>query len=320
MTDLQSGTGIDGEPSNRHRSESTSLRARLTIAFVVGGLIIALVAGTCAVAFVHLNNARHVILGQIDPASLDANQLELAYVDQESGIRGYLLTQTVAFLQPYTTGLAEQRSADKDLATRLSGQPHLGALVAQAEKSGADWQNEYAIPLIANLKSHHTAYVTKKSLARGKQLFDHLRAQFSMLGMALTASRHSTGDALKSATTDLIVALCIGAGVILVAGIALERALRLWVTDPLFRLGADARQVASGDLAHPIAVSGPPEVVHLSLDVEAMRRRIVDELAELGRDQPNLDRAQPRTWPARTSSSSSSPMWPRTTSRSHCAR
>ena len=191
---------------------------------------------------------------------------------------------------PTPTGLAEQRSADKDLTTRLSGQPHLAALVAQAEKSGADWQNEYAIPLIANLKSHHTAYVTKKSLARGKQLFDQLRTQFSTLGAALSASRHSTGDGLKSATTDLIVALSIGAGVILVAGIALERALRLWVTDPLFRLGADARQVASGDLAHPIDVSGPPEVVHLSLDVEAMRRRIVNDLAEVERAHAELDR------------------------------
>ena len=145
MTGLQSGTGLggleggdglEGGPSDRYRSQSTSLRARLTIAFVIGGLIIATVAGTCAVAVVHLNNARHVILGQIDPASIDANQLELAYVDQESGIRGYLLTQTAAFFQPYTSGLTEQRSADKDLATRLTGQPHIAALVAQAERSG----------------------------------------------------------------------------------------------------------------------------------------------------------------------------------------
>jgi signal transduction histidine kinase len=290
VTELRTGAGLDGEPTERYRSQSTSLRSRLTIAFVIGGLIIAMVAGTCAVAVVHLVNARHVILGQIDPASLDANQLELAYVDQESGVRGYLLSSSTPFLQPYSVGIAEQRNADRDLATRLSGQPHLASLLAAAERSGSEWQNEYATPVIAAVRSHDSAYFTKASLARGKQLFDQLRTQFSTLDNALSASRHSTGNALKSATTDLIIALCVGAVIILVAGIALERALRLWVTEPLFRLGSDAREVASGDLGHPIGVSGPPEVTHLALDVEAMRRRIVSDLEDVARAHAELDR------------------------------
>ena len=178
MTDLRAGTGLDGDPSERHRSQSTSLRSRLTIAFVVGGVIIAIVAGTSAVAVVHQINARHVILGQIDPASLDANQLELAYVDQESGVRGYLLSSATAFLQPYTAGLVEQRSADRDLSTRaFRTTPPGGPGRRGRSASGSEWQKLYAIPVIAAVRTHNSAFINKDSLDRGKQFFDQLRAQ-----------------------------------------------------------------------------------------------------------------------------------------------
>jgi signal transduction histidine kinase len=152
------------------------------------------------------------------------------------------------------------------------------------------WQKDYADPLIAAVLFHKTSLLTKESFVRGKQLFDQLRAEFSTFDNALGASRQSSGDGLKSATTDLIVALSIGGGILLLAGIVLVRALRLWVTEPLFHLGADARQVADGDLAHPIAISGPPEVSHLALDVEAMRRKIVDDLDVVASARDELDR------------------------------
>ncbi len=86
---------------------------------------------------------------------------------------------------------------------------------------------------------------------------------------------------MNTATKQLVIALLVGL-VLLVGGtIAVSVALRRWVTRPLESVTDDARQVTSGELAHPISVTGPSEIRALAADIEAMRVRIVRELGEV---------------------------------------
>src|SRR5664280_3878243 len=95
------------------------------------------------------------------------------------------------------------------------------------------------------------------------------------------ASRISTSPAPSAATSWVVAALGAGLVLILLAGLLLARALRGWVTAPLSRLGDAAQRVAGGELDRVIEPDGPPEITALGTDVEAMRRRIVNELTEV---------------------------------------
>ena len=67
--------------------------------------------------------------------------------------------------------------------------------------------------------------------------------------------------------------------------------LRRTITDPLRRLGAGARRVAGGELHAPLAIpQGPREVRELTEEIEAMRERIVYELAQIESARERVER------------------------------
>ena len=65
---------------------------------------------------------------------------------------------------------------------------------------------------------------------------------------------------------------------VLVAG-AIWRGLHRWVLEPIDQLAEQTRQVARGDTYKQIEATGPPELITLGRDVEAMRLQIAGQLA-----------------------------------------
>ncbi len=78
---------------------------------MVATLIAAAMIAAGAVALSNLANARSQVVDTIDPAFRDAEQLQVALVDQETGIRGYALGGQEVFLQPWETGLRNEAAA-----------------------------------------------------------------------------------------------------------------------------------------------------------------------------------------------------------------
>ncbi|HWE68483.1 MAG TPA: ATP-binding protein [Acidimicrobiales bacterium] len=253
----------------------------------VGVLILLATLGT--LSFLHLTDARHSILGEIDPASLSADQLLVAYLDQETGVRGYILSHNSVFLQPAVQGVKAQATASRQLKHALAQRPPLLRLATLAERSGGQWQREFAQPAIAATAAGSDTYGSAAALDRGKGLFDATRSRFATLDHALAMARTTAGDSLNVATELLLATLAFGLLLLATAGILLNRALRVWVTEPLSDLRSDSRQVATGELAHEIEPAGPTEIRELGEDVEAMRQRIVSELREVAVAGERLD-------------------------------
>jgi len=62
--------------------------------------------------------------------------------------------------------------------------------------------------------------------------------------------------------------------------VLLALGLRATAIRPLHRLAAEARRVAEGDFGHDVSLAGPREVTDLAVDVNTMRERILEALAE----------------------------------------
>ncbi|MBC7270234.1 MAG: HAMP domain-containing protein, partial [Streptomyces sp.] len=105
------------------------------------------------------------------------------------------------------------------------------------------------------------------------------------LRRAMTRQQEHLADERSEALADLrlstrlrnVSLAVIGAVILLVAALVFE-GLRRGVSTPLTRLRLAAREVAAGRFDQPIDGTGPADLRQLASDVEAMRRRLVEEL------------------------------------------
>ncbi len=254
------------------------LRRRLGVTYVIAATLLLVIAGTVAWSLVRLEDAIHTRSDELAPALLSSTQLVSSLVDQETGMRGYLLQGSEDYLAPFNNGRRQEQTYLTDLRQRLAGRPGLLAKVTTLDERTRAWHTDYADPALAAVRSRGTAAAKQVPLARGKVLFDQVRAASDDLGTALRAQTAIARHNVTSATRFLVTALSIGAAVLIALFTAIAWALRTWVTRPIERIGRDARTVASGELDHIVEPTGPPDLVALAADVESMRRQLHGEL------------------------------------------
>ena len=240
-------------------------------------LFLAAIAAS-ALALGNLDATRNRLVSVIDPAALHGSQLYTALVNQETGLRGYLLSGQRPFLQPYLAGLAQQQAQLTAVRPLLAGFPGARADLATAIRRIDHWRSTYAAPAIALVSATGKPQLGG-SIATGKAEFDSVRAPLGAFQRAVEGQRATAAAQLNADATILDVAAIASAVVLLLGLVALGLGLRTAAIRPLARLAADARQVANGDLEHQVDLSGPREVHTLAVDVSRMRDRVLRELS-----------------------------------------
>jgi len=270
------------------RARSRALAARLATGwplrriFGIGVLIAALFAVLAitlgGAALANLAGARDRVVGKIDPAAFRTSQLGIAFLNQETGVRGYALSAQRTFLKPYVQGLAQQQQEISALRRLLAGMPAASADLAQVIARADTWRSSYAEPTIRQVTARGRPVVSPAA-GQGKAEFDSLRGALDSLQADLAGERVQAVSRLNNSAATLN-AICIGIGIALVIVlVVLAFGLERSVIRPLSRLAADARKVADGDFAHHVESSGPQEMRTVGTDVDSMRERIVAELS-----------------------------------------
>ncbi|HEY0638647.1 MAG TPA: ATP-binding protein [Pseudonocardiaceae bacterium] len=250
--------------------------------------ILAVLVGT--VALTRLTTARSVVLSEILPAQQAAEDLTRAVLNQETGVRGFLLTGREEFLRPYEDGLAGERAAVAELR-RLHDLEHLGD-IGDRLNAAADlaerWRRDFAEPTIQGVRDG-TLLPQFVDVALGRTEFEQLRLRLADLDEHLDTTLNGAILRLQDANSFLRVVF-IGiavalVGLIVAVGVWLRRA----VTTPLSSLAAEVRAVVSGDAHRRVRGDGPAEIVELGYDIDAMRRHILTELDALEQAHRRLD-------------------------------
>ena len=266
-------------PPARFRTGGVSLRRRVALAFLtVGGLGVIALAFT-GWTFSSLLDARSRMLDRLDPAVLAGRDLRSALLNQESGVRGFALAGEEAFLEPYTRGRADEVAAIRRIQKLIRQEPRLTAALNDTLQRAAEWRETAAEPLIASVRANGPKAATPALLEESKRRFDAFRFASATLEQALATERARANDHLDTATRRLAEVAIAGIAAAALAGLALWRALARWVLGPLDSLGEQTRHVTAGEFDRPIKPVGPPEIMAVAADTEAMRRRIRAELA-----------------------------------------
>ncbi len=263
-----------------------TIRRWLTLFAVAEAVLLLAALAGGAIALNNLTEARTSLLDVIGPQRLAATQLSTALLNQETGVRGYQLGRQPDYLTPYTEG----RQAEGDAVGQLRG---LGALpgtqagddLEAVLRAASTWQAA-AAPAVEPAARP----LTQAQIERGRTLFDAVRQALDTQFDHLTAVRDAGRADLDRAGNFLTAMLVAVAVLVVLLFLVLFLGLRQVITRPILRLAGEVRQVADQDVHRPVNGGGPREIAQLGADVEAMRQRILDEVAELERAHAMLDR------------------------------
>lgn len=230
----------------------------LTAVLFIGVLLLCLAGGI--VAAVGQYN-----LGQQKVSIHDnLNGILNALINQETGLRGYVATDNVSFLDPFTSGHTQYVAFVQQLQAQINSPDFAtsNAALAQVELRADDWYNDYAQPQIKSMQSGDFSTARSISVIEGgKTLFDSFRAAQQQLQQAADA------DLLKLQTrANSLISLAIFCALLL----AIIVIVTLWRTFNAFTgnlhkqldsLKQSSQRLGSGDLSARVE-----SLVHEELD------------------------------------------------------
>lgn len=246
-----------------------TLRLRLVL---IGGLValLLLAAGlTSFLAAAHwkdqLDQRRDLFL-----AATSVERLRGAYSDQETGVRGYALTGTEDFLEPYESGTANAADALTALDGVAARFADVGDARAAVEEAAGRWRAEAAVPEIDALQQGRTGTGDD---VQSRDLFEAVRTRTTDLGGRIDAHLTAARQAAERASHLVFAVLAVSVGVSIVATALVALLLRRWVTRPLDHLTTAIGDLRQGEVV-AIPVEGPPEVRAVGRAIDGLQREV----------------------------------------------
>jgi signal transduction histidine kinase len=267
-----------------------TLGRRITVLCALVGLLLAGIGVAATLTAATTRSQVRDLMENIGPLRTDSGHLLTVLVDQETGVRGFVLTRSDGFLSPYRDGVTEQQR----LITEMRGLTHdrtVLARLSEIDAQAAAWRAEVAEPAIAAARAGQTGGAEVFLADAGQARFDQIRATADALQDRTNALRDSSVDQVRGTLRRLVSLLVLAVIVVVLAGILLAFLLRQLVTRPVVTLASEVRHVARGDYEREIESVGPPEVGRLARDINAMRQQIVADLGAVRQTHEQLEQA-----------------------------
>ncbi|HEY0508997.1 MAG TPA: response regulator [Blastococcus sp.] len=248
----------------------TPLRALLRRPLVVGlGAVVVLTLTTLVLT--------SLLLAWLVPATVRADRMlsalqdgHVAMLDQQTGLRGYLLTGDPGFLLRYEAGAETVRQLDGQLAEWGAGDPELAARLVDLQSASDRWVREWAQPMIAQQAAVGDGPALGVPLSRGSSLFDAYREVQSEVRAMVERHREV---AIGREKLTLVASVLIDVTVAVAVAVAVRRVSRR-VADELLPPTEQVRDalqgLTAGDLSSRAVENGPLELVDIARNVNAL--------------------------------------------------
>lgn len=222
-----------------------------------------------------VGNAVSELGDRLIPMRGKMSDLSRAFNNQDTGQRGFLLTDNPVTLEPYDAGVSAADHLFPELRAEFSDAPHASVLLDDLDKVAAAytvWRTQAAEPQIAAQRRGALAPdEVSRMVLQGKLLFDQLRDKYRAVAVQIDSlilqqlshinSVQTVANIIQYAAAILLAATIFGAIVL----------VQQQLTKPVGRLVSDVRAVADGGYDRVIERAGPLELAEVSAAVEEMR-------------------------------------------------
>ena len=208
-----------------------------------------------------------------------ADAFLVAMLNQEVGVRGYLLTGRATSLEPYRNGRPALERALADLRGLTAHNPVQAGRLAEAEAAARAWQRqvgERVVQLMADPAGRSQAQAIE-STGQGKHYFDLFRARLGPMKEDEDRAASVEDGRLTEAGRRAGAALWLGSLLTLLICAAVAVAIRRRVVRPLVRLAETMEGLARGDLAVEVpGTDGGDEVGAMARAVEVFKQNLLE--------------------------------------------
>nr|WP_262391396.1 sensor histidine kinase [Nocardiopsis sp. CNR-923] len=256
-----------------------SLRRRVTSLLTVVAVVLVTAVSVITLAALNARDSLTLQVDSLTPAVNAVDQTRAAYLSQDHALRGYILTHDREFLEPYVEGNVTLLDNRADLERLAANNPEVASNVEDLLIAGQVWTDEFAEPVLEQVSNGESP--SQEDLQRGRVLFLELNRVSDATNQQLQSEIEQARTGLTLATQQVVALLVLVGLVVVFLSVFLWVMLQQWVLRPLEELAGHMRQVSEGYYAHRITLQGPPEIVRLGQDVDAMRERIVHDLDEV---------------------------------------
>ena len=239
-------------------------------------LVAAVVGGSFLVFLLAVTSLRRAVDRESHSKDVTAATLRLETVaaDFETGIRGFVLTRSEAFLTPYTNAVKERPAAAFRLRQLVVGDEIQEARAARVDRLLREYITDYAQPVLLFAK------ISPKD-ARGETARDENMRRLEEIRGTLDAilETERARSAERAASVDRVERRAGVVGVVgLVASVLLILGFGAWiarrVARPVRRAASAAAEVAKGDFEVRLPEVGAGEVAALAAAFNSMTRAL----------------------------------------------
>ena len=218
-----------------------------------------------------------------------------AMLNQETGLRGYLITTRTDSLEPYQAGRPALDRAIADLRSLVAADAAQSERLRAAQTSAFAWESEVAEPAIAKMKdpSTRSEAIAIEGGGAGKRYFDGFRERLDAITEQERRALDRHDAVFAAAQRGASFAIWSGSVTTLLICAVVAYAISRLIVRPLRRLDSAMRRLARRDVA--VEVPG----TRRRDEVGAMARAVTvfkDNLVEL--DRTSLLRVTADTLPA----------------------
>lgn len=255
----------------------------VVLLLAIAAILSSMAAGNVQTQFDHTVRVDSVLLR-------DVVVLTKLMDDQETGLRGYLLTRSRLFLQPYANAAVALPQVRRSTDALVQREPSVRPLIVTMRRRALTWQH-WAAGVLDKTPEPAGAPALRAQQLVGKRLFDQFRGASDQVNRYVQAREsrqlRDGSDALSNLRSVLI-----GLMVVALLWVLLIGALTtLSVVRPLGRLRRAATRIGRGDLSQPILITGAAEFQRLGESMDIMRRQLQRNYQALRESNQELGRA-----------------------------
>jgi signal transduction histidine kinase/DNA-binding response OmpR family regulator/HPt (histidine-containing phosphotransfer) domain-containing protein len=206
----------------------------------------------------------------------------VAMINQETGLRGFLITREERFLQPYVKGARDHERLDAELWRLAAGDQGLLANLERLDRSQERWIDSWVTPVLAAQPEVDDRQALATLISDDKLLFDDYRTVQDEVREFVEARRD---EALSSQRQVLVGGAVTGLLVTAAFALAFRRShsrLVEHVVPPTQRLREALAGLTAGDLDTRAPENGPVELRDIAGDVNVLAAALQDRDEQVG--------------------------------------
>lgn len=209
----------------------------------------------------------------LDSVDESYNLLYKSLIDQETGQRGYNLTQDEAFLEPYHSGEEIFKENAKILLQKTEHLPLLRTEVKQVIETGTYWQENYGAILVD--LTQRGVQPGKELMQEAKEVLDEFRHEATDFSVHIEEQRSVVREKMKTRIKSTLVSLVLTSSLIICLNLLFNIRVLKSIVRPIIQLDDCVTHYARHEFTKPIPVyNGKDELSALISNIDMMRAEL----------------------------------------------